>query len=590
MSASEGKVAQVMYLASADKYLLRYCEDDEGYEDCTIQIHGLSGRSSRWDLGVNTHLGGFAVSLKTSRLYVAHERESDGVFELKEFDMERREETRILFSTKLDFNWLTVSPSGDRLLFVLDSDSIQMIQLDGAYRQPRAVVRNANDLYLPVWVDSDRFVYFREGEYDFAELVLFSLDDGRKRILHKFASLMDPPSISRDRSRILITALTEEPGGNFDPDVYSNWQLVEVDIASGATKILTDEPLGAGLGAYNPASNSVAYYSPPDMDEAQTARILDLDTQEVQVVWTDEEERLIATAERQAKDGRNAMALTTYRDLLNRFPESRLKNIALYGVALLHLEPPFFNLDKAHAAIQNISEEYIRWSALPLFWRAEDIVASDPPGDLMQSYSAEEQAALAFKFDPNPAMDLRGLSARWSDTRLYLKIDFASPTDMKLMKGKDLLFLFSRTEAGQGSFPLVSDLLWDHPVDRQVLLRHWALGSRCDFEIRDGAGDIWSSFVGVGRFEFAYTSFEVIDSYIGGKDSSIAVALSRAHDGLDLRGNGPFYVQVATVKPSNNLGQMNTFADAFGLDNTPDATQPNMVRGYAAALNPDDEP
>jgi hypothetical protein len=38
MSASEGKVAQVMYLASADKYLLRYCEDDEGYEDCTVSF------------------------------------------------------------------------------------------------------------------------------------------------------------------------------------------------------------------------------------------------------------------------------------------------------------------------------------------------------------------------------------------------------------------------------------------------------------------------------------------------------------------------------------------------------------------------
>jgi hypothetical protein len=315
-------------------------------------------------------------------------------------------------------------------------------------------------------------------------------------------------------------------------------------------------------------------------------RILDLDTQESEVVWTNEEERLIAMAERQAKNGRNAMALATYRDLLNRLPESRLKNIALYGVALLHLKPPFFDLDEAHTAIQKISDEAIRRSALPFFWRAEDIVASDPPGDLMQSYSAEEQAALAFKFEPNPAMDLRGLSARWSDTRLYLKIDFASGKDIELMKGMDLLLLFSRAEAGQASFPLVSDLLWDRPFDRQVLVRHWAPGRQYDAEIRDGVGGIVSSFAGVGRFEVSNTDFEVIRSYVGRENRSIVVSLSRARYGLNLRGNGPFYVQVCTVKPGNNLDQLDKFADAFGLDNTPDATQPNMVRGYAAALNP----
>lgn len=410
-----------------------------------------------------------------------------------------------------------------------------------------------------------------------------------------------PLSLSPDGKSVAVTISPDSKG--------KTAQVAIVDVKTGEKKILTGEAFasserpdvlvtrGAGFAVFSPDGKQIAYLSPPDVDnEAAMVRILNLETGRKITVWRNEEERLFSVAESLTDSGNAHQALATYRDLLTRFPQTRLAEEACYRMMRLYPESPLADLDKAFEMLEKIKENHgLVEQVAPLFWREQDRLATDPPEDWIQTYGTEASRK-AFEFNTDLTRDLRALWVRWGKERLYVRVDYGSNRDLMGLTFQDTLLLFDYDSPGSGFRPISPTTDWDRGAKRQVLVRHWYEAreqSQYDAEIRDRRGEVISRFIGSGFAPPGNPTFDLV--HILQEDSS-SVVYSISRQVLGIADGQKVNMQVCTFKggiesykklehPRVETMDSRTVcdvADAFGAENTAERIEADLRKNPTA--------
>ena len=581
-------------------------ERDSGKAD----LH-LYNPATRGDVGLVNQIEpiSFDVSPDSRLLYYVEETEEKEPYVLRSLALQGGEKGDIL-SSSANLIYLKVDPTGARALVASESETLNLIEL--ARGNSRILLERA--VYQPNWLDPDRIVYIspqiaggetqKRNDVEVGTLVVHDLTTSSTRELLQDVPVYFPPSVSQGGSSVVVSAFTKSTWGE-------NWQVFRVDPADGHVEVLTDEPFGTGLAAQDPSEGRVAYFTPDfDKQEMAVLRILDRETAEASVAWRDEEERLISAAESLLKTGERSQAEATYLDLLARYPESRLLDVAHFGLILLCLEPPLLDLDQAFGLYGKLRTGELRKEVRPLYWRSRDRMATDPPVDWMRTFGTEDSRQ-TYEFNTDLTRDLLGLWARWSDDRLYLRIDYNSPQDVTGLTFEDTILLFNVDPNSSANRQIRRGVEWDRGIDRMVIFRHWYENQRqsqYDVEIRNGEGETVSHFQASGFVNPQYPDLEVIDLMADWERQVGSLAISLSREALGLKEDREASIQVCTTKggiESLKGKELSTelesdtpgacpIADAFGEENTAGRVEtdlssggPPVVRGVAGVLDLD---
>ena len=216
----------------------------------------------------------------------------------------------------------------------------------------------------PMWVARDTIIFLRKVQGDddqVARLMIGDVQKGTARELCEGVNIWDVPSVNAERTEAAVMAFVggaEEDAST--GDAY-NWQVVSVNLKTGEKRILTDEPLGAGLSAYNPKANKIAYMTPPDFEcDFATYRILDLDSGVTMMIHRGAEEQLLATALQLEEDGDFERAVAAYDRLVKQYPDSRFAEAAGLYAFVLRLRYPELGLEPVLSALPHMNLDELR--------------------------------------------------------------------------------------------------------------------------------------------------------------------------------------------------------------------------------------
>ena len=523
----------------------------------------------------------------------------------------RRSGERTLLSSKAELAFPSMDPAGKRILYSGENQGLCLLDSDkGTTRSLLAGEKRA--YYWPRWMDGRTVLYVTKLEGQKPDLVgdleAYSLDDKTTRTLCKNVHLMySPISFSPDRKSVVVTAARVGAGEEVDEDRMSIWQVASANVTTGEITWLTDTPFGALDPVWSPDGKRVAYLSAAI--EGGVLNVVNLETRKTTFTWRNEEEHLFANAESAAEAGDSTRTLTGCSELIQRFPQSKMCNAARYRMTLTYLGQPRQDLDAAYQNWQKISDTKLRGQIRPLFWREEDRVATDPAEDWIQTYGTEA-AQTEFKLNTDLTRDLRALWVRCGKERLYVRIDYASSSDLTGLTFQDTLILLNSSGAGgKGVRRISPSAEWDRPPDRQILIRHWFESgdqSQYDMEILNEKGEIIARYLASGFAPPANPLFEIL--YTIPETNSVVYALSRGALGL----TGPardLGIQVCTFKggiesvkglerprvASAGGRTVCDVADAFGAENTKDRIEadlkatanpaaPAMIKGVAGTI------
>ncbi|MBD3266087.1 hypothetical protein GF373_05405 [bacterium] len=526
-----------------------------------------------------------------------------------------------LFPAEADY--IDIDPSGKRMILSKNSDSFAIYKKDGDTFE---IMQTVDLEYLwPQWIDDKHILALSSSSKsdDTGQLTIVTLPlETEPKEIASNISAMDIPSLTPDRRAAIVTE-----------KVGQLYQLISIDLQTGKKTRLTHEPAGASFGQPSPDGKQLAYFHPAESDEKDlTARILDLESNQVHVLWRDEEERLMSVANVLSDNGRLQLAEETYNELLYKFPASRFGYLIAFQKMLLHLAQPAPDTDRAFQAFQHSGDYQDR--AYPYIWHAQYHAASDPAEDWLTQFGTPASQE-TYKYDTDKPRDLLGLWARWSDEHLYLKIDYNSPHDLDGLLLKDTYILLDFASPNNGYRHIAGQTEWEFGAERTLILRHWqpnGKDSQYDAEILNEKGEPVLRFLSAG-FELSNSAplqvlgtihntggegaLPVKYNLLGwekgsginmkaispGEDTgSLVLAVSR--DILGLNEDRPVRIQVCTAKGGiesyekkeksvRDLKPEQTMVtDAFGKANTTarmqqdyNHAQKKIIKGYAAILN-----
>lgn len=235
-----------------------------------------------------------------------------------------------------------------------------------------------------------------------------------------------------------------------------NWLLFSLGGVTGAIVLMilqntvfldrpSNDPLGSSWAAFDPTVNRMAFLS--GKESSATLHILDWKSHKTEVVWRDAEKRLIAISHSLQQNEEYSLAISTYRDLIDKYPNSRFLNLAWFRMMQIYLTPPSVDFDKAFEALNRMLES--NQLASSIFWSETDLSATDPGEDWIVKYGTNE-AYNKFEFNTDLTRDLLGLSVKSSDKRLFLKIDYNSNRDLSGLTFADTVILLDYDTPNEG--------------------------------------------------------------------------------------------------------------------------------------------
>lgn len=542
--------------------------------------------------------------------YIATEtKEKKEASHLWRKDLSReRDPARDVFSIEGHFNTPVPDESGSRVLLSVENGLGILDVTKGAVEMairpdPSHGVGDAR------WLSGERTILCQQVsqgsiEGDLTDLCVYSLDSKTSRTLQRNLIPTFPTVLSPDRRWLAATIL--ESGGAMNYENYGDapptmMQLALINVATGEEKIVTDEIMGAGYPAFDPKGKKIAYFSPP---VGGFLHILDLKSTERTNVACDGEEAEFLAAEKLVRRGERKKAIEAFNRFQHHFPETRLKDFALYQLTALCLDPQINQVDEAFETARKINEDDQPW-AENLFWRREDLIARDPARDWMVRYQSKTSGD-----NGDLARDLLGVWARVSESKILLRIDYNGSTDLDGSQFQDTIVLFDEDLTTRGCHSITPSTEWEHGAERTLIYREWG-NSRYDVELLDAAGKTSSRILVEGQSQLKTDplDIEVLKPRDGSHGSIMLAIPLYPHNAT---GNPPkIGIQVCTIKGGSNETLTDEIrekellriqkttdgkpvcdvADAFGAENTPErieadlrAGKPPIIRGYAGFI------
>jgi len=583
--AIDDSVNSCRYLPSGKQILV---VTGQGRDNDVCKHYLLDVRTGLCDRIASDTLLYFDVSSDGNRiLYMKTDKEKHRT---RLLEYTRRSGERTLLSSKAELAFPSMDPAGKRILYSGENQGLCLLDSDkGTTRSLLAGEKRV--YYWPRWMDGRTVLYVTklEGQKPdmVGELQAYSLEDKTTRTLCSNVYFMySPLSFSPDRKSVVVIAARVGAGEKIDENEGKIWQIAAVNIATGEVTWLTNSPFGTLAPVWSPEGKRIAYLNAAV--EGGVLEVLDLETKKTTFTWRNEEEKLLAAAESAAQSGDSAKALAGWKELTERFPNSKMGDAPQYQIAVACLDQPQQDLDAAYQAWRKIGSKHLRDQIRPLFWREEDRVATDPAEDWIQTYGTEA-AQTEFKFNTDLTRDLRALWVRCGKERLYVRIDYGSDNDLTGLTFQDTLILLRGEDTRATMRRISPTALWDRPTDRQILIRHWFESgnqSQYDMEILNEKGEIIARYLASGFAPPANPLFEML--YTIPETNSVVYAVSRQTLGLENSGN--VGIQVCTFKGGiesvkglegprvASVGGRTVcdVADAFGAENTKDRIEADL--------------
>jgi len=554
----------------------------------------------------------FDVSEDSEFLYYSKQNEETKSYEIWEKSIDHPEKEELLFINNGETICPIINPSRTRLLYQSGAESgVSFCVYDKIADATRELFTGGDEGSLwPAWVNDDRIIYLQPVKENdsLGSLCAYSFTTGATEEIASNVYVFSQPSIRPDRESVLATVFPQGREKEIEAGWLSVAQIAEIRLASGEMKLLTDEPFGAGYVSICPTGNRIAFRTPIDTQKKVAAfRILDLDKNRRHFLWRNDEERLFAAGESFLENKDPYMALAQFQDLLQKYPETEFRDFAAYYQIDLLLQQPFLNPDRAVSAFGVMNDGGLRAQTRPMLWSNPDCRADDPAEDWIRTYGTED-ATKQFEFNTDLTRDLLGVSAKWGDEYLYVRIDYNSTRDLQGLVFQDTLLLFDSDSPEEGIREISPSTRWDRGAECQVWLRHWYDNedkSQYDMEFLDEKGEVKSRFLSSGFPHPNYPYFNIVDT-MQEEHGSVVMAISRKMLG-SVSANRKIYLQVCTFKggievhTGKELPRVQVMdghpvcdvADAFGSENTAERLRadeaqgkPLVIRGYATCLEP----
>ena len=345
----------------------------------------------------------FDLSPDGNDLFYMKANSSQNSTDLYRYDLSLNQETLLLSLDGTAIQCIDVDPSGKRFLLTLDEHTLALWEAGQKDIQTLGTKSDRN-LLFPQWFDDDHYLYFdTDGAHDIGNLIFDSITNPSPVILCEEVLIWDLPSFSSDRKSLYVTQQVDQ---NLN-------QIVQIDLATHEKKVMIQNPLGAGWATLHPSKNQVAYISETfDDNSSSLLHIQDMKTEHDHIVWRDEEESKVATAESLRQSGEYPLAIRIYQDILAQYPNSRFTNLAWFKMLQMYLAPPFVNIDQAFEALNHMSQPSPQ--AQSMFWKETDRSATDPAEDWIARFCTAE-AQTQYEFNTDLTRDLLGLSVKLSD-------------------------------------------------------------------------------------------------------------------------------------------------------------------------------
>lgn len=531
----------------------------------------------------------FDVSDDGRFFYFLKENESNGT-DLWQRDLSTREDSRLFGKDGEEIQCVDADSTGNRFLLTVDENQIVFWE-KGQNDYQLLKKKEEGGLFFPQWLDTKRYFYFEvEKDKENGNLMLASLDESNPTKLIENAFIWDLPSLSRDKKSVFVTQTNEQ----------KNSKLVQVNLENGESKTIVSDLEGSNWAVPDPHGDRIALFS-GDGDLSQV-HIYDIKSEKNHRVWRDADERLMAISESLQQSGDNPLAISTARDLIEQYPNSHLVNLAWFRIMQMYLIPPNVDIDKAFDA----------WNRMPrnsdlanaVFWNEADRSASDPAEDWITQYCTSE-AREKFEMNTDLTRDLLGFSVKWSDKRVFFKIDYNSNRDLSGMTFGDTVILLDFDSPNEGNRKIGDLCEWERGAERTIVLRHWYQNGResqYNAAVLNSQGENVTQFVASGFAPPNLPHFNVIELQ---NDDKGSIVLSINKDTLDLQDHKIVNIQVCTLKggiesfegkerplsPLIDGKPVCDVADAFGEDNTAErilndakAGNPAVIRGYATKI------
>ncbi|MCL5270834.1 MAG: hypothetical protein M1457_09870 [bacterium] len=350
-------------------YLCRFAADGRLFYSPDVggkgEIHAL--QSADWsataapaDTRLADDITGF-YDLSPDGRYLYYAAKNDGRYDFYEINLATDGRRRLLTDATEPI-YLRISPDRTRLAYST-GDSLRLFDLDAGTTRSLVTGMDTQDgrgISWPIWIASRRLAYnLLTQKPDLnkasAELIEYDLDGATTKTLCRGLTGLEPASLSPDGRRLLLGIVDEN-------QTYPVTQLATLEIASGAVRFLTAEPFGAGGGRWDPAGRRIAFDTPLTLDETMPSlvRILDPETHRTTILWTNEPERLFATADAQAQAGKTSQAVKSFDGLLKRYPEAPVSDFAVYERTRLALEKGLIKVSEVSAALDRVHNPELR--------------------------------------------------------------------------------------------------------------------------------------------------------------------------------------------------------------------------------------
>ncbi|GEM_PF-6589688 len=544
----------------------------------------------------------FTVSDDGRYLYYAKEiSEDEKRYEFYEKDIAHPDTERALFQCKEQITFPAIDSSRSRILFSVESKKIYLYEM--GQDSPRVLLSDEElGFYWPTWIDDETILFTAatDENSDVGTLYVYSLKERTRREIGRNVYTLGQPSFNPNHRLVAVTMDTENLQEEQRRAAISTDQTAIIELASGKIVHLTENPFGNVFAIFSPVDNRLLYQSPTEAEDGEGMyHILDPDTKQDMMIWRDDEERLFSTAENFMAKGEFILSLATFKDLLSRFPDTRLKKFIDYNLVEISLLPETEDADLVFASLKELPQN-LRSSAETMIWRDEDRLAEDPAEDWLVRYGTDASHE-AFQFNTDAPRDLLGLSIRNGEKKLYLKIDYNSDRDLSGLTLQDTLLLFDYNSPNEGEKQITPTMQWERGAERQIRIGHWfqqGNNSQYDVKIMNEKRDVISHYSASGFANPDYPYFDVV-SVNNENQGSIVIGLSKEILNLP---EELIFVQVCTAKGGleefqkleKTLAEAGRcdIADTFGEANTAERIhneetndKPGRIAGYACVLD-----
>lgn len=504
----------------------------------------------------------FNLSMQGDKLYYLREIEDQNRYVLMEYDVICEEKSELLTLGE-ETAFPVPDQTGRRIVFSTEQGLVLFDRDSGTTQS--LFYQEETIAFAPQWLNDSTLVFttIKESDEDMedmtSDLILLSLDDKTTRTLCNDVYFFFPLSLDKDRKFIYMTIVERKNDAT---------QVARYNLETGSREIMTDETFGAGNASLSPDGKFLACTINPDFSKPGVS-IMDVETRKRIVVWRDEEERLFSAAESFYESGNTLLALSSYQDIVARFPDGDLQKIAHYRMMQLYLTPNLYDLDKAFDMLHKVgtTADMVK-RASPLLWNQSHFIAADPPEDWIQSYSTRASNE-EFKYNTDLTRDLKGLWINQGKERLYIRIDYGSNQDLSGIALQDTMILLDYGNPEWGYRKITETAEWDRGAKSRILIRHWyqaAEKSHYDLEILDGRGEIVSRFLASGYSPPNNPLFEMV--YVL-EDETNSVVYSISKEILDLKKPRKVNIQVCTFKGGVESHRKLERERATSLDNKP---------------------